>query len=162
MIVISKKISKDEDYPLLAPLIREYLDWLGEDLCYQGIDDELKNLPFMYGPTGGGAAFLSVSKNEGVLGCGCLRALPSSGKDYCEMKRLFLRPEAKGIGLGRKLCDLLIKEAKRMGYKKMRLDTLERLEEAKKLYESLGFKQIEAYCENPLKGPLFYELDLTV
>ncbi|MDC7224538.1 MAG: GNAT family N-acetyltransferase [Spirochaetales bacterium] len=158
MIVVSRKITNDEEYEELIPLIREYMEWLGEDICFQEVDRELETLSSLYGPDGGGAAFLGRSQKDGLLGCACLRALPSSGKEVCEMKRLFVRPSGRGMGLGRMLSEQLIREARTLGYRKMRLDTLEKLTSARALYESLGFKRIEPYYENPLEGALFYEL----
>ena len=160
MTVLCRKLANREEYSQLIPLIEEYREWLKEDICYQGLDRELLSLPEMYGPEGRGAAFIGRDENGEILGSGCLRALPQSGEDYCEMKRLFVRPAGRGLGLGRMLAEQLIREAIRLGYRRMRLDTLEKLTAARKLYESLGFRQIDGYCKNPLEGPLFYELDL--
>ena len=160
MKVICRKLTKEKEYSQLIPLIQEYQKWLGEDICYQGLEREMNSLSEMYGPGGRGAAFIGRNENGENIGSGCVRALPRSGEEYCEMKRLFVSPAGRGLGLGRMIAEELIGEARRLGYRKMRLDTLERLTAARHLYESLGFKQIDGYCENPLEGPLFYELDL--
>jgi DNA-binding MarR family transcriptional regulator/GNAT superfamily N-acetyltransferase len=143
-------------------LMREYLEFLGEDLGFQGIERELAGLPGKYAPPKG-ALFLArlPLKGEGrgpaagePAGCAALRALEG---DACEMKRLFVRPEYRGYGIGRALAARAIETARSLGYGRMRLDTLERLEGAVLLYRSLGFEPIPPYCENPLPGAMFWE-----
>ena len=137
-------------------LFREYEAWLGIDLCFQSFEEELKNLPGKYAaPTG---RLLLAAADETTAGCIALRKIDD---EICEMKRLYVRDDFRGLRLGRKLIERVIEEAKEIGYKKMRLDTLPaKMPRAVKLYESYGFQKIEPYCENPHKETLFMEKEL--
>ena len=137
-------------------LFREYEAWLDVDLCFQSFEEELKNLPGRYAaPTG--RLFLALT-DEKPAGCIALRKI---NDDICEMKRLFVRDDFRGSGLGKRLIERLIKEAKEIGYRKMRLDTLpEKMPKAVELYRFYGFREISPYYENPHKETLFMELDL--
>ena len=137
-------------------LFREYETWLGLDLCFQGFEDELRNLPGRYSPPDGRLLLASVDEN--LAGCIALRKLDEG---ICEMKRLYLRDDFRGIGLGNAMIEKLIAEALVIGYRKMRLDTYPpKMGKAVKLYESHGFAAIPPYCDNPHEGVLFMELDL--
>lgn len=137
-------------------LFREYEQWLGLDLCFQGFEEELRWLPDRYSPPDG-RLFLA-SGNEKLAGCIALRKLE---KGICEMKRLYLREDFRGLGLGNKMIETLIGEALAIGYSKMRLGTYPpKMGKAVKLYESHGFTAISPYYENPYDGVLFMELDL--
>jgi len=137
-------------------LFREYEKWLGLDLCFQGFEEELANLPAKYAKPDGRLFLASV--NDKTAGCIALRKLE---KDVCEMKRLFVRNEFRGLGLGKFLVEKLIEEARLIGYEKMRLDTLpEQMSKAVKLYTFYGFAEISPYYENPYKETLFLELNL--
>jgi putative acetyltransferase len=140
----------------IGRLFREYERFLGVDLCFQGFEEELASLPGAYSPPTG-ALFLAVEGGS-VIGCVALRRVDG---EVCEMKRLFVRPEHRGRGVGRKLAQAAIDEAIRIGYTHMRLDTLENLHEAMRLYESLGFVRTDAYYHNPLPGVVYWALDLT-
>lgn len=140
-----------------ALLMREYASFLGADLTFQGFEEELAELPGKYAPPDGALFIASVSQAEGgqePAGCVALRNL---GDGICEMKRLFVRPEYRGYGLGRLLSERIIGTARELGYRRIRLDTLDRLGEAVALYRGLGFVPIPAYCVNPLPGALFWE-----
>ena len=118
-------------------LFREYEAYLNVDLCFQQFEAELANLPGRYAPPSG--TLLLATDGLIAIGCGALRRLDSIRGQICEMKRLYVRPEARGLGVGRQIAGRLIEEAVRLGYTKMVLDTLDRLEAAMHLYESLGF-----------------------
>jgi len=143
------------DIDAVRTLMKEYADFLGEDLTFQGFKRELADLPGKYAPPWGALLLARVGKDS--AGCVALRRL-SPG--ICEMKRLFVRPRYRGTGAGRLLAGKIIQEGEALGYKAMRLDTLERLTSAVELYKSLGFRQIPPYCENPIPGVMFWEKTL--
>jgi ribosomal protein S18 acetylase RimI-like enzyme len=126
------------------------------DLCFQDFATELKQLPVMYGkPTG---CLLVVMQGARPVGCGALRKL-SDG--VCEMKRLYIRSEARKLSLGRRVAERLVERAAALGYAAMRLDTLAQMAAAQNLYRSLGFREIAAYYDNPLSNSVYMELSLT-
>jgi putative acetyltransferase len=141
-------------------LMREYAAFLGVDLGFQGFEEELAGLPGKYAPPGGALFLASVRMRSGGTEAAGIVAVRPLQDDCCEMKRLFVRPEFRGYGLGRALALRAMDEARTLGYARMRLDTLERLEEAVALYGSFGFARIAPYCENPLPGAMFWEKTL--
>lgn len=136
-------------------IFKEYADWLGFDLCFQNFDRELAELPGDYAPPSG--RLLLVIEGDKIAGCVALREW---GTDACEMKRLYVRDAFRGKGFGRTLATTVIDEARKIGYKRMRLDTLPSMIGANRLYESLGFVEIEPYRHNPIEGARFMELVL--
>lgn len=129
--------------------------FLDEDLSFQKIDDELASLSTMYGGENG--CLLLAEQEQQFIG---MVALRKKTKTICEMKRLFVLPSVTGLGVGKKLTIDIIEQAKKMGFKQMVLDTLQRLEPAMHLYQQLGFKEIPAYYKNPLPEVVFMCLEL--
>lgn len=144
-----------DDLPEVCALFREYADSLGVDLSFQDFDRELASLPGDYAPPRG--CLLLAKHAAPAAGCVALRPL---GADVCEMKRLFVRPAFRGARLGRALAEAILSEARRIGYSRMRLDTLPSMAEAIVLYERLGFTDIALYRHNPVPGTRFLERTL--
>ena len=137
-------------------LFLEYAKSLGFSLCFQNFDKELAGLPGDYAPPGGR---LLLADCEGQL-AGCV-ALHPLDPTICEMKRLYLRPQFRGKGLGRALADRIIAEARLIGYRHMRLDTVEPvMKDAVAMYRKVGFREIAPYCPNPMAGVVYMELQL--
>ena len=137
-------------------LFLEYAQSLGFSLCFQNFDKELADLPGDYAPPDGR---LLLAEFEGqIAGCVALHKLEAV---ICEMKRLYLRAEFRGKGLGRAMADRIIAEARTMGYQRMRLDTVEPvMKDAVAMYRRIGFREIAPYCKNPMAGVLYMELQL--
>ncbi len=148
--------SSPSDVEAAGALFREYADGLGVDLGFQDFDQELAELPAGYVRPGG--ALLLAEHDGGVVGCVGVRAAPRPGA--CEMKRLYVRPEARGTGLGRRLAIEAIAAGRRLGYGQMLLDTLPSMAAAHALYEQLGFRETDAYRFNPVEGTRYLALDL--
>lgn len=137
-------------------LFREYAQSLGFSLCFQNFDRELAGLPGDYTPPHG--RLLLVEYQAQLAACVALHKLDST---VCEMKRLYLRPQFRGKGLGRVLAERIIAEARQIGYRRMRLDTVEPvMKDAVAMYRKLGFKEIDPYCSNPIAGAMYMELEL--
>ncbi len=145
----------EEHYEDVRKLFIEYADSLGFDLEFQDFSRELATLPGQYAPPQG--CILLAKDSEQVIGCVALRPFEVG---ICEMKRLYVVPEFRGRGIGRDLAQMVINEACERGYKKMRLDTIESMKEARTLYSSLGFYAIEPYRYNPIEYTSYMELDL--
>jgi GNAT superfamily N-acetyltransferase len=137
-------------------LFLEYAQSLGFSLCFQNFDKELAGLPGDYAPPEGR---LLLAECEGQLaGCVAIHKLEAG---ICEMKRLYLRPQFRGKGVGRALAERIISDARQIGYRRMRLDTVEPvMKDAVAMYGKLGFKEIPPYCANPIAGALYMELEL--
>jgi len=137
-------------------LFLEYAQSLGFSLCFQNFDKELAGLPGDYAPPEGR---LLLAECEGEL-AGCV-ALHKLEPGICEMKRLYLRPQFRGKGLGRTLAERIIAETGQIGYRHMRLDTVEPvMKDAVAMYRKLGFKDIAPYRANPIAGAMYMELEL--
>jgi putative acetyltransferase len=140
-------------------LIQEYAAYvgvlLGVDLSFQNIEAELNQLPDMYGPPSG--CLLLAGRDDVWVGCAALRRFSD---ETCEMKRLYIKPGARGANLGRQLAETLVIRARLLGYRRMVLDTLENMNTAQTLYRSLGFRQTEPYYSNPMEGVSYMELAL--
>ena len=136
-------------------LFEEYAAELNISLCFQNFAEELAGLPGKYAPPSGG---LLLAEFDGRLaGCVALRKIEDG---VCEMKRLFVRQEFRGYSIGRRLAEAIIVEARQIGYRVMRLDTLKKLKAALALYDSLGFQPTKPYYENPTEDVVYLELKL--
>ncbi|HEY8722398.1 MAG TPA: GNAT family N-acetyltransferase [Gaiellaceae bacterium] len=139
------------DVEEVRALFREYAASLPFALDFQDFDDELAGLPGAYAPPRGA---LLLARGAGCVG---LRPIDET---TCEMKRLYVRPSARGTGLGRRLVEAIVGQAHNLGYAQMRLDTVPGMDSARSLYERLGFREIPPYRPNPIPGALFLELEL--
>jgi ribosomal protein S18 acetylase RimI-like enzyme len=145
-----------EDVAAVADLFRAYQASLAVDLCFQGFAEELAGLPGRYAPPGG--VLLLARDGAGTpLGCAALRPLGDSGG---EMKRLYVAPAGRGIGLGRRLAAAIVSAARAAGYGHLALDTLPDMASAQALYRSMGFVEVAPWSETPVAGTLFMRLDL--
>jgi putative acetyltransferase len=139
------------DFDAVREIFREYADNLGIDLCFQGFEEELASLPGDYAMPRG--ALLLARVDGALAGCCALRPLDTA--DYpnaSEMKRLYVRPAYRGLGLGRQLTEAILDAARVSGYDHVLLDTLEDMEAARNLYEDLGFEEVPPYYHNPIAG----------
>ena len=136
-------------------LFREYAEWLQEDVCLQSFEQELAGLPGAYGRPRG--TLLVAAEGIRLAGCVALRPLD---EETAEMKRLYVRPEFRGNALGPKLVGAVIEEARRLSYRRVRLDTLPKMVAAQRMYESIGFRDIARYNESDYAGIRFMELQL--
>lgn len=149
---------EDADRAAIVTLLREYETALGVSLCFQDFDAEIASLPGAYAPPGGQMLLARDPVSHALVGCVALR--PADGQPgACEMKRLFVRPQARGTGLGRHLAMAVMAEAHRLGYSTMCLDTLPKLSEARALYQTLGFREIGMAGTDPVV--VLYERDLS-
>ena len=144
-VKIEIDVATQAEVPAVRTLLREYERWIGTDLCFQDFAREMEELPGDYVAPGG---VLLVARVQGRI-VGCVAAHRWS-EGVCEMKRLFVREEARGSGCG----------ARDAGYRRMLLDTLPVMEGAQRLYVRLGFREVPAYRANPVPGARFLELDL--
>ena len=140
------RAARSGDVDRVRDLFREYAAGLDVDLSFQDFDAELAD------PLGSYVVVLLADD-----GCVALRQLDD---ERCEMKRLYVRPVGRGTGLGRRLAEAVIAEARSSGYRRLRLDTLPSMASARALYVSLGFREIEAYRFNPVHGTTYFELEL--
>lgn len=154
--VVVTQASDRERVEQARQLFLEYAESLGFSLCFQNFDQELKTLPGAYDAPSG--RLLIALDSDTAAGCVALRKLEDR---ICEMKRLYVRPAYRGSGLGRLLVDRVIAEARAIGYGRMRLDTVaSSMQAAIALYRRLGFREIPAYCPNPMAEALYMELTL--
>lgn len=141
------------DIEAVRALFLEYAAWLGEDLCFQGFEAELAGLPGDYAGNRG-ALFIA---RQGREAAGCIGLRPFDA-DTGEIKRLYVRPAFRGTGLGKNLALRALEAARQSGYRRLVLDTLDRMDSAVRLYEKIGFRHIPAYYVNPMQGALYFEL----
>ena len=145
----------EDELPAVRRLFEEYAASLEVDLGFQDFERELLELPGEYSPPAG-RLLLALDDGE-PAGCVALRPYEP---DVCEMKRLYVRPDFQGSGLGRRLAERIVEAGRDAGYRLMRLDTLPTMAAARSLYRSLGFEEIDAYRHNPVHGTTFFQLRL--
>ncbi|MFO1413635.1 MAG: GNAT family N-acetyltransferase [Burkholderiales bacterium] len=141
-------------------LFEEYAAWLAIDLCFQGFAEELATLPGTYAPPAG--RLLLAGPPGGAVGCIALRPLVKDGvpPGTAEVKRLYVRPAARGGGLGARLVERLVTEARAIGYRALMLDTLDTMREAQSLYRRFGFAECSPYYHNPHPGTVYMRREL--
>lgn len=151
-----QRVESVEQVAIVRELFLEYEQSLGFSLCFQSFDKELAGLPGDYAPPDG-RLWLAMFESQAA---GCV-ALHKIEPGICEMKRLYVPPQFRGKGLGRALAERVIADARQIGYKTLRLDTVEpMMQAAVAMYRQLGFREIEPYRENPIEGALYMELQL--
>jgi ribosomal protein S18 acetylase RimI-like enzyme len=141
-----------DDLAAATRLFRAYAASLDVDLSFQNFEAEVTGLPGKYAPLAG-ALLLARPADGAAVGCVGLRPIEPAG--CCEMKRLYVAPQARGFGLGERLVDAVLREAERLGYAEMRLDTLPSMAAAVALYRRAGFEPMAPYYYNPVAGTLF-------
>lgn len=142
----------DADLDAVAALFRAYAGSLGVDLAYQDFAAELAALPGKYAPPDGE---LLLARDEGGRALGCVALRPIEPRGCCELKRLYVTPDGRGLGLGRALVEAITTAAIRIGHRELRLDTLPSMRAAQALYRRLGFRPIEPYYDTPIAGTVF-------
>lgn len=155
MSIKFKEVTDEQDIFEVRGIFTEYRKYLGLDLSFQDFQDELDDLPGEYATPEG--AIIIAKDEDKTIGSVALRKID---EETCEMKRLYVKPDYRRKGIGRRLAVSIIETARDKGYNKIKLDTLTSLKEANDLYRSLGFKECEPYRYNPLDDALYMELEL--
>jgi putative acetyltransferase len=160
MTAVLREASMPVDVALARELFVEYARWLNVDLCFQGFDHELATLPGAYARPHG--RLLLAGEPGAAFGCIALRLLEENADQPVvgEVKRLYVQPVARGGGWGRRLADAVIAEARGIGYRELKLDTLDWMADARRLYTGIGFRECAAYYRNPLPGVVYMSLPL--
>ena len=144
------------DFLVAKELILEYIEWLAFDLAFQHIDKELNSLPEMYGGPDGGLVFASINgKAVGVAG------IRKYTDKECELKRMYVKPESRGLGIGKLLLTACVEIAKKCNYDVIKLDTTDTMKSAIKIYVDNGFIEIPAYRYNPHEAARYFELKIS-
>lgn len=156
MLDIQKVTTEGPALESIKSLFKAYLGELNEDLCFQSFDTEIDNPLYKYSaPTG--ALFIAFYNGVPV---GCIALQPLQEPHTCEMKRLYVAPDYRKLGVGDALVKILLQEAQSLGYATMKLDTLERLQAAIQLYQKFGFETVTAYYDNPLLSVVYMQKKL--
>lgn len=155
-MVTFKKATTTKEYEIAKGLFKKYAEDLRLDLSFQSFDSELEHLENQYGAPEG-TLFLIFSNETRAIGCFGIRKFNGN---VCELKRMFLEQAYRGKGLGGQMMEKAILEAKKLGYEKIRLDSLRSMKPAIALYKGFGFKEVEAYRFNPMEDAVYFEKDL--
>ena len=155
-MIALKEVQTDKDYQLAVDLFKEYASQLGVDLAFQNFNKEIENITQEYARPDG-TIVIAYQDEKTPLGCFGIRKLQDS---TCELKRMYLRTEARGLGIGRQLLRKALEVGKELGYTHMRLDTLPTMLSAIRLYEKEGFYEIAPYRFNPIQGTKYMEVQL--
>jgi putative acetyltransferase len=139
---------EERDRERIVALLREYEAGTGISLCFQSFEEELAGLPGAYAPPGGAMLLARQEGGQELLGCVAVRPVPGS-PEVCEMKRLYVTPDGRGTGLGRQLALAAMTEARRLGYRRICLDTLPSMTSAQVLYRDLGFRHTGISATEP-------------
>jgi ribosomal protein S18 acetylase RimI-like enzyme len=150
--ILYKKLETEDEINRSKIIIKKYVKWLNLDLSFQDIDKELNDFPGKYMEPNG--TFIIAKDKDNVIGC---VGLKKWDEEICEMKRLFVNDKYKGKGIGKKLVEIIIEEAKKEKYTIMRLDTFKTMESALKIYYKNNFYKIEPYYNNPYNGVVYLE-----
>ncbi len=150
--ILYKVCDSDSDFKIAEDLFLEYSKSLGFELDFQNFVEELQFLKVKYSSPEG--TLLLAFEGQLPVGCVAVRKLES---DTCELKRLYVRPDKRNLNIGYQLTSLAIDEAKKLGYMKIKLDTLDTMQPAISLYRKLGFVETEPYCFNPFEGAIYME-----
>ena len=161
MLLTIRAAATTSDYAQACALFQEYAAWLAVDLCFQGFAEELATLPGAYAPPRG--MLMLAGPPDAAIGCIALRPLDADESPLgatAEVKRLYVRPAARGNSLGRRLVQTVIDGARAIGYGELKLDTLDRMSEARSLYAKLGFHECAPYYHNPIAGAVYMAMVL--
>ncbi|MEM1137554.1 MAG: GNAT family N-acetyltransferase [Bacteroidota bacterium] len=151
-----KEATTSIDYKVATKLFKEYASQLEIDLAFQSFNKEVENIERQYSRPKG-TIFITYNEDKLPLGCFGIRELEGL---ICELKRMYVKKEARGLGIGKKMLIKSLEVGKELGYKKMRLDTLSTMLSAIALYKKMGFYEIKPYRYNPIKGAKFFEVEL--
>lgn len=154
--MILQEVESDGDYEVAIKLFEEYASQIGVDLSFQNFNDEIRDIKNQYSRPDG-LIFLVFNDQNDPVGCFGIRKFEEG---IGELKRMYLKDEARGQGLGKRMLKDAVKAGKALGYLKMRLDTLPSMNAAIGLYKSLGFYEIDAYRYNPISGTKYFEISL--
>ncbi|HET6778212.1 MAG TPA: GNAT family N-acetyltransferase [Gemmatimonadales bacterium] len=149
------EVGNGDELEEVRTIFQEYAESLGSDPCLQDFAEELATLPGRYARPGG--RLLLAMVGDKVAGCAALRSLDA---ETGEMKRVYVRPGFRGLGLGRRLAESILQESRAAGYRRVRLDTLPSMVGAQRLYQVLGFREIAPYGDNRVAGAVYLELEL--
>ncbi|KAI9831314.1 MAG: hypothetical protein M1819_005088 [Sarea resinae] len=146
-------VRTESDLRATVALFTAYADWLGIDLSFQDFSTELASMPGKYAPPAGELLLARLNSDNTPIGCIALR--PMLPKGFCEVKRLYVLPAGRGMGIGKALVEAIVDVAHRLGYEEMRLDSLPTLVAALKVYQRAGFVRVERYNDTPLTETIF-------